>query len=201
MSVDTNDDRPVDLARLIMLAAAFAVVVSVILIGAFLAYGWFTQRGASETRAPICYWADEANYTPRNDPIPLRGAPGYRGERSADQRNDQTSEEKLTEAENACKIGACPREGFATYRSAIFWYLSPRLQHTRRLDQAHGQVGLRRASEIYNEPFDRRVEQGLRDRHKAGVFRFKDFTQNREAVAILVLKGGQALRPCRKGDV
>ena len=101
MSVNVNDDRPVDLTRLIMLAAAFAVAVSVILIGAYLAYGWFAQRTNPETQAPICYWADEANYTPRNDSIPLRGAPGANGERSVDQRNDQTSEEKLTEAEVA----------------------------------------------------------------------------------------------------
>jgi hypothetical protein len=36
---------------------------------------------------------------------------------------------------------------------------------------------------------------------RAGVFRIKDFTQDQDAVAIFVLKGGTALRPCRKSDV
>jgi hypothetical protein len=37
----------------------------------------------------------------------------------------------------------------------------------------------------------------LRQRYRAKVFRINDFRQDRDAIAILVLKGGEALRPCR----
>jgi hypothetical protein len=46
-----------------------------------------------------------------------------------------------------------------------------------RLDQDYGQLGLRRAADIYSEP------------------------QNRDAIAILILKGGAALQPCRRADI
>jgi len=42
-----------------------------------------------------------------------------------------------------------------------------------------------------------RVEQGLRERYAAGVFRINDFRSHRAAFAMIVLKGGDALRPCR----
>ncbi|MEA2937156.1 MAG: hypothetical protein QOC56_660 [Alphaproteobacteria bacterium] len=181
---------------------AVCVASAVLLMGGIATGGWLLNRwSADPTEAPICYSPDQANYTPLDEAIPLRGAVGLRGDRSIDQRIEKTSPEKMDAAEAACKIGACGREGSLTYRSAIFWYLSGRLQHTRQLDRTYGQTGLRRAVEIYSEPFDERVEKGLRDRYRAGVFRFSDFPQYREAVMILVLKGGAALRPCRKADI
>jgi hypothetical protein len=61
-------------------------------------------------------------------------------------------------------------------------------------------IGLIRARETYREPLDIKIEEGLRERYAAGVFRFNDFRQNREAVTILVLKGAEALRPCTKSE-
>jgi len=132
-----------------------------------------------------------------------------RGERlrnggSWDERPDSTDasqyqSERLALASRACTPQSCPKDAWKAYRSALFWYLSPRLQHTSRLYLGFGENGLNRAREIYREPRDVRIEEGLRERYAAGVFRFNDFTQQREAVTILVLKGAEALRPCTKG--
>jgi hypothetical protein len=102
-------------------------------------------------------------------------------------------------ASRACTPQSCPREAWGQYRSALFWYLEPRLQHTSRLYLGFGEDGVIRAREIYREPLDLKIEEGLRERYAAGFFRFNDFRQQREAVTILVLKGGAALRPCTKG--
>lgn len=149
---------------------------------------------------PVCYGADNA-YVPGNEVIPLRGAPGERGTPSIDRRHDLTYHERLKQAEEVCKPASCDRAAWETYRSALFWYLSARLQHTRKLDMNYGQPGLRRAQEIYSTPDDLRFERALRERYAAKAFLIKDFTQNRDAVAILVLKGAAGLRPCRKADL
>ena len=119
---------------------------------------------------------------------------------SIDHRHDLAYHDRLKQAEETCKPGACDRAAWEPYRSALFWYLSARLQHTRKLDMAYGRQGLRRAQDIYSTPDDARFEKGLRDRYRAGVFRLNDLRQHKDAIAILVLKGGEALRPCHTGD-
>lgn len=47
---------------------------------------------------------------------------------------------------------------------------------------------------------DRQIEEGLRARYRAKLFRLNDFTQDHDAMTILVLGGGDAFRPCRKTD-
>jgi hypothetical protein len=177
-------------------------VAGIITLGVVLGtYDWLAQRPAADPiTPPACYGADEANYTPHNQPIPLRGAPG-RGGPSIDQRRDKQYLERIEDAESTCGVNVCTRQAFDNYRSALFWYLSLRTQHTRQLDREYGQLGLRRAADIYSEPEDARIENGLRERYRRGVFRIADFRQNRDAVAILVLKGGTALRPCRRADI
>jgi hypothetical protein len=165
----------------------------------FLGFGSVAQRLWPEpSSAPACYWQDQA-YVPRKDSIPLRGAPG-RGGPSVDQRHDLAYHERLKQAESVCQPGACDAEAREQYRSALFWYLSSRLQHTRRLDMNFGDQGLRRAQEIYSTPADVRFEQGLRERYRAGVSRLNDIKQNRDAIAILVLKDSASLHPCRKAS-
>jgi hypothetical protein len=181
-------------------AALMGLAIGVVVIGGFSTYHWLARLWPDSREAPLCYWADRADYTPRSDPIPLRGAPSRNG-LSIDQRRGETTSERLAEAEDACTVRACGREAWNKYRSAVFWYLSPRLQHTRQLDMAYGQPGLRRALDVYNQPLDTQFEKGLRDRYRAGGFRFGDFSQNRDAIAIVVLKGAAALRPCRKDDI
>jgi hypothetical protein len=200
MRLDINTPLPEHFftrSRAVLMGLAIGVTV----ITGFSIHAWLAHRLTPDPAvAPICYGSDEANYTPNNQPIPLRGAPG-RGEPSIDQRRDQSYLERMIQAEGDCKVNACSRDAFAAYKSALFWYLATRLGHTRKLDREYGQLGLRRASDIYNEPHDVRIERGLRERYRAGIFRINDFSQNREAVAILVLKGGAGLRPCRRADV
>ena len=175
---------------------AACVATAVVIFGAIAGGGWLLQKWRGDpTEAPACYWADQANYTPGNAALTLRGDP------KTDRRNDKHAPpETVLEAEAACKVGACTSEGSKTYRSTITSYLSDRLRHTRELDRTYGQAGVRRAAEIYSEPLDERIEKGLRERYRAGVFRIKDFRENADAIAMLVFKGGAALRPCSKAD-
>ena len=50
---------------------------------------------------------------------------------------------------------------------------------------------------LFGGKADLDIEQGLRERYNAGIFRIKDFRQNQDAIAILMMAGGKALRPCR----
>ena len=50
-------------------------------------------------------------------------------------------------------------------------------------------------------PDDQAIEKGLRERYRAKLFRINDSRQNREVKSILIFKGGEAMRPCRKADV
>jgi hypothetical protein len=184
-------------------AVVMGLIVGTTLLTGMLAYGWLFRRLTEPTQAPACYWPDVADYTPRNDTMPLRGAKERDGF-SPDQRRDAPYVDQLKQAETVCTPASCGGEALKTYRSALYWYLSTRLRDTRRLDSRYGDPGLRRARENYDTPADRQIEEALRVRYRAGVFRINDFRPNRdgnrEAIAILVLKGGAALRPCRKAD-
>jgi hypothetical protein len=109
--------------------------------------------------------------------------------------------ENILAAEKVCKPGACTQDAAKAYRSAFFWYIEPRLQHIRQLDMIYGDNGLRLARTIYSDALDLQVEKGFRDRYEAKAFRINDSRTNRDAMAILVFKGGAALRSCRKSDL
>jgi hypothetical protein len=172
------------------------VASAALIFGGITAAGWlFAKWRADPTQAPACFWVEQANYTPGTAALPLRGDP------KTDRRSDKHSgPEVIAEAEAACKIGACPSQGSRTYRGAIVSYLSDRLRHTRELDRTYGAAGVQRASEVYSEPLDRRIEQGLRERYRAGLFQIKDFYESQDAIATLIYKNGAALRPCNKAD-
>jgi hypothetical protein len=178
---------------------AFAAC-GVLAISLVWGYGAFKKDVPLEPSVPpICYWPEHA-YIPRDERIPLHGAP-VRGKPSIDQRRDLMYRAALDQAGHFCITTSCTRLDWEKYRSALFWYLKIRLQHTRALDMIYGDAGLRRAHDIYTTPEDARVVQGLRDRYRAKVFQLKDLTEHKDATAILVLKGTEALRPCRKSDV
>jgi hypothetical protein len=128
--------------------------------------------------------------------------PGWRDRngRSIDDRRASFDADQVTLALRVCTSQSCPSAALKEYRSAMFWYLSSRLQHTSQLYRDYGDSGLARARAIYREPLDVKVVDGLRARYAAGVFRLNDFRQQHAAVAILVLKGSDALRPCGKGE-
>lgn len=163
----------------------------------FSIYASIEKYVTEPTSAPACY--GDALVAGKGI-IPPRGARLRNGGSIDDRPAAATDQnEQLTLALRACTPQSCPKQAWQAYRAALFWYLSPRLQHTSRLYQGYGDDGLARAREIYREPLDVKIEQGIRERYAAGIFRFNDFRQNREAVTILVLKGAEALRPCTKG--
>jgi hypothetical protein len=172
-----------------------AVIAGVAIAGAaiifFNVYAKAKYYFSEPAVAPVCY-GDEL--VAGNKSVPAYAEPAI-DERPAANTN---AIDRLASASSVCTALSCPRAAWEEYRSAIFWYLSPRVQHMSRLYREYGNDGLRRAREIYRQPLDVKVEEGLRQRYAAGIFRINDFRQNTEAVAILVLKGGDALRPCGK---
>jgi hypothetical protein len=186
-------------------AVLMGTLVGVAVLAGLLAYGWVHRRVTEPVEAPICYGPDRAKtHTAGNDPLPLRGARERDGFQPY-QRKDQLYVDRMKTAEAICTPARCNGEALKAYRSAVFWYLATRLQVTQELDERYGDAGLRVAHEIHDTPADREIEAGLRARYQAGVFRINDFRPgrdgNREAIAILVLKNGAALRPCRKGEI
>jgi hypothetical protein len=145
--------------------------------------------------APACYGSE---HVAGNNILPSRDLRDRN--RSIDDRPASSDPAQLAVAARNCTAQSCPREAWKEYRSAVFWYLSPRLQHTSQLYRSYGDEGLIRARMIYREADDQKFVEGLRERYAAGVFRLNDFRQNRAALAILVLKGADALRPCGKGE-
>jgi hypothetical protein len=163
-------------------------------------YGSLKNRATEPTTAPNCYGADEA-YVPQNQTMPLMGAPDRNGVPNNRRRMGTSEAEKVFAAEKVCKPGACDPEALKAYKSAFFWYIQPRLQHIRQLDMLYGDNGLRLARTIYSDAVDLQIEKGLRDRYQAKAFRITDSREDRDAMAILIFKGGVALRSCRKSDL
>lgn len=151
------------------------------------------------TVAPACYGADRVNHTAGTKPVP----------RNPDNRDDAlwwnprggAYLERMVAAGHVCTAKSCDPKAWEQYRSALFWYLSERMQRTRQLDSNYGDRGLERARVLFGGKADLDIEQGLRDRYNAGIFRIKDFRQNQDALAIVLFAGGRALRPCRAGQV
>jgi hypothetical protein len=148
------------------------------------------------TTAPACYGRE---HVAGKQVIPSRDLRDRNGH-AIDDRHVSFDADQVALALRVCTPQSCPGKAWKEYKSAIFWYLSSRLQHTSQLYRNYGEDGLTRARMIYREPLDVEVVDGLRERYAAGVFRLNDFRQNHAAVAILVLKGSAALRPCGKGE-
>jgi len=176
------------------------VGAGVVAAGCWFGYGWLANFAAEPTSAPNCYWADQA-YVPQNKTMPLIGAPDRNGVPNNRRRMGPSEAEKVFAAEMACRPGACTADAFNAYQSAFFGYFEPRLQHIRQLDMLYGDNGLRLARTIYAEVVDQQIEKGFRERYQAQAFRISDSRQNRDAMAILIFKGGSALRSCRKSDL
>ncbi len=185
-------------------AVVMGLAVAATLIGTLIAYGWLANRLTEPGHAPACYGSEVANYTPRNEVTPLQGAKERDGT-SPDQRLYSHYVQAVQQAAARCTPKECGPKDWEAYRSAIFWYLSARLRDLRRADERYGDNGLRRIRSTYDTPADRDVDDGLRARYRAGIFRINDFRAERdgkrEAIAILVHKGSDALRPCRRSDV
>jgi hypothetical protein len=153
---------------------------------------WLTR---DPTIAPACYGADRTNHTAGTKPTPRN--PANPDERLWWSERGGAYLERMVAAGFVCTAMSCDRKAWEQYRSALFWYVSERMRRTRQLDAAYGDRGLERAQVLFGGKVDLDIERGLRERYNAGIFRIKDIRQNRDAVAILVLAGGERLRPCR----
>lgn len=180
-----------------------AVAAGLCIAGAFIVgneiYGKVAYHLTEPTAAPVCYRLNDALHEAGTKQIPFRGERDRSGQ-SIEDRLPAEDTDRLTLAHQVCTPSSCDRKAWQAYRSAIFWYLSSRLMYTSRLDREYGDAGLARAREVYASPLDRQVEAGLRARYRAKVFRINDFRQHGDAIATLVLQGGEALRPCRSTD-
>lgn len=177
-----------------------AAVLICVVVGGWWGAAPLIDRATEPGLAPKCYWPDEA-YVPRNEAIPLVGTPDRNGVPNNRRRVGPYDTDKVLAAERACRPDACSSQALKEYKSALFWYLEPRLQHIRQLDMAYGDNGLRLARSIYSKSIDRQIENGVRERYRAKVFRINNSRQNRDAMAILIFQGGAALRSCRSADL
>jgi hypothetical protein len=157
-------------------------------------YHYAKKRVSEPVEAAACFEPYDANYTSGNAPLPARGTP------STDQRGDEFYLTRVKDAERLCTPQSCDKAALAAYNSALFWYFSERMRHMRRLDMNYGEAGIARARQLYRTADDLAIEQGLRARYQAKMFRINDSRQHREVKSILIFKGGDAMRPCRKGD-
>lgn len=160
-------------------------------------YVWLERYVGEPDQAPACY--GEARPAPPGEAQIVAGNLRNR-HAGIDEytRRDGAYLDRMLEAHKACPAAACAGKAWEDYCSALFWYVSTRLTHMSKLQVIHGESGIRASRQTYDTPADREIERGLRERYRAKVFRLNDFSQNREAIAILTLKGGEALRPCRQ---
>jgi hypothetical protein len=193
MSMDLAKGYPDSAVTPTRVVAAGLFVGGAILVSMW-AYGDISRWLTSDpTVAPPCYRAEAGPFAEVKLPEPFR-----QKHENAIWNNPRGNVgiERLLAAEQACTALSCDAKAWQQYRSGLFWYLAERLHRSRRLEAIYGDDGLKRAQELFGGDTDRRIERGLRDRYTAGIFRIKDFRQNQDAIAILVLAGGQALRSC-----
>jgi hypothetical protein len=179
--------------RRMALFTGLGIAVTVILCNEI--YHFAMKRVTEPTEAAACFEPYDATYTPGNAPLPPRGTS------ETDDRRNANYIVQVKDAERVCKPGSCDAAAYRNYSSALFWYLSDRMRHMRRLDMNYGEAGIARAQQLYRTADDLAIEQGLRDRYRAKLFRINDSRQHREVKSILIFRGGEAMRPCRKGDV
>jgi hypothetical protein len=148
------------------------------------------------TAAPACYSAERTTPHSAGTKAPPSG-PADRKEALWWSPRGEQYVDRVVAAAFVCTAKTCDRKAWEQYRSALFWYLSERMPRTRQLDAAYGDRGLERARFLFGGKVDLDIERDLRERYNAGVFRIKDFGQNRDAVTILLHAGGHGLRPCR----
>jgi hypothetical protein len=109
-----------------------AVAVGLLVVSAYLIVNEvgvrLTRWYGEPTTAPLCYDAG-TRHVAGTQPIPPYGERDRNG-RGIDDRVVGSEMDKLTPAQQACTPAACIGEAWKAYRSAIFWYVSPRLMHT-----------------------------------------------------------------------
>jgi hypothetical protein len=176
-------------------AKMMGLAIAVIVILASQVYHFVKKRTTEPTAAAPCFEPSAATYRPGTDPVPAYGSA------QAEARRDQSHLRALQDAARVCTPTSCDKDAFSKYDSALFWYLSDRMRLMRRYDLHYGEPGIARARTMYRTAEDQAVEQGLRERYRAKLFRINDRSQQREARSILIFKGGEAMRPCRKGDL
>jgi hypothetical protein len=175
-------------------AIALGLCIAATFIAGNEIYHFVKKRTTEPTQAAPCFEPERAHYTPGAKSLPA-AVP------TNEQQRDMPALWRLKDAERVCKPTSCDSAALRAYESAFFWYIADRMQVTRGLDMNHGDPGLARARRLYGTPDDLAIEQGLRERYRAKLFRINDQRQHRDVKSILIFKGGEAMRPCRKGDV
>ena len=74
------------------------MVAGVLAAGCWWGFGSLVNWGTEPTKAPNCYWADEA-YVPGSQTMPLAGAPDRNGVPNNRRRMGQSDIDKILEAE------------------------------------------------------------------------------------------------------
>lgn len=177
-------------------AVAAGLAIAGVIIICFDLYARMNKYISEPKAAPACYGRQHVAGKQVIPPLGTRDSHGH----SIDDRLPGIDTDRIALALRVCTPQSCAGPASKEYRSTMSWYLFYRLQQTSQLYRSYGDAGLARARRVYGEPIDARVEQGLRDRYAAGVFRVNDFHDHRAALTTILFKGGDALRPCRAGE-
>jgi len=152
-----------------------------------------TKLFAAPPPVPQCLPRYGGYYPPGIKSLPPAGSP------ETDAR-DVSLVWGVKDAARVCTAENCDTAALANYREALHRYFAARAAHTYRLDRQYGDPGLARARRLYQTADDLEVEQGLRERHRAKVFRINADSFAEQPLRMLLFRGADALRACRTGD-
>jgi hypothetical protein len=104
----------------------------------------------------------------------------------------------VRDAARICTTESCDTGAVANYRQALHRYFESRVRHTHRLDIQYGAPGFARAQRLYQTADDLEIEQGLRERQRAKVYRINADSFAEQPIRVLLFRGADALRACRR---
>lgn len=105
-------------------------------------------------------------------------------------------ERDMQAAAQNCTTDACASAAQAAYRDAVFWYVSGRATHARKLYASFGDRGLSYSLQLYDTDDDAALVAGMRERFKAGVFDPVRLSKHKDAALILMARTAHQFRPC-----
>lgn len=109
-------------------------------------------------------------------------------------------ERDVQAAAQNCPIDTCDSAAQKAYRDVMFWYVSGRATHARKLYASFGDRGLSYSLQLYDTDDDAALVAGMRERFKAGVFDPARLGKHKDAALMLMARTVYQFRPCSLGE-
>lgn len=104
-------------------------------------------------------------------------------------------------AAQRCAFEGCDVGGLKVLKRELKQYLGKRRIITRNLVNELGDGGLDFAAGVFSSDRDEDLVAALRELHASGQLDISSYREEKEALALLVLKPAQSFRPCMAGGV